>query len=142
MSDNQRTLFTNLKQLTIMKATITFTTKKEIASVTLPNCVELDLYQMEFKQYSMLFISHTIGHYDCQVDLSDLKEKLDRKLEGYIVYSSKDKQPLHLAESVNMCTRKNNTDTIYTFYEEVEETIELTSYEQGCNVLKDIFHSC
>lgn len=113
--------------------TIKTTTKKEIGKITLPKGVHLFIDE----SYHLLFIDTppSVANY---VNISIISATLEKILSNYSWEHSL--TYFMLSPSITLDFHENgNLITEYTFYEEVEEEIEVTSYEQGCNVLKDIF---
>lgn len=114
--------------------TIKTTIKKKLGKITLPKGVRLLLDN----SHHLLFIdtpSSVVNYVNISIISATLKEILSNyALEHNLTCFS-------LTSFIKIsCNEKSNFTTEYTFYEEVEEKeITITSYEQGCNVLKDIF---
>lgn len=110
-----------------MKPTITFTTKKEIGKIKLPWDVCL--------HYKNNYLAIGVGVSISEYIKSDLiRDNIIRVLSNY---AKRQGDGIYVPNII--VEHQIGSYSEYTFYEETEETIELTSYEQGCNVLSDIF---
>lgn len=114
-----------------MKPTITFTTKKELTSITFIRDIAIEI------KGKHIHINPILEEYARYINIGEIQRDLELRFDCYFVSSF----PGRITLDTNLyvkCTERGCYKT-WTFYEETEETIELTSYEQGCAVLKDIF---
>lgn len=124
-----------------MKPTITFTTKKEIKGINLPKSIRL---KRVYNQLHLVVQSLYNTEKGCLLNKELLREWLEENLD--IVTKCvwfdqvKDTYIITLKDGITCEIDSSYTyhDT-YIFYKNHKETIELTSYEQGCAVLSDIF---
>ena len=114
--------------------TIKTTIKKEIATIILPKCIELR--PITSRLYELVI----------QTILSDYinVEKVLLRLEKTQIFSAIFEEEggwfLRLPSKGYMHAEKDCKYTnTYKFYTNQEKEIEITSYEQGCYILSDIF---
>lgn len=111
--------------------TIKTTIKKEIGTIKLPKDIKCSL------QYDILRLSTypDITHF-FKNDIIILE--IQKILTNYPTVALDNFNlglPVNVSVKITECLNFNR----WTFYEEVEKEIEITSYEQGCYILSDIF---
>lgn len=114
--------------------TIKTTINKKIASFKVPKGIIFSIHNRRL--YHSCASKEIAAFINSEIVISTINSALNQYLEQKedeefcaVLLSSKIKVEKEYGEY---------TDKVI-FYEEVEEEIEITSYEQGCNVLKDIF---
>lgn len=113
--------------------TIKTIAKKEIDTITVPSCTWL---MFGHGNTLHIYVPGSICHY---ISISHIKRDLRYMLSNYLLVNRFDKMVLPSEVKMTRVDNRENNTATYTFYEEVEEEIEVTSYEQGVAILKDIF---
>lgn len=114
-----------------MKSTITFKTKKELTSITFIRDIAIEI------KGKHIHINPILDEYAKYINIEAIQGDLEIRFDNYFISSI----PGRITLDTNLCVEctERSCYKTWTFYEETEETIELTSYEQGCAVLSDIF---
>lgn len=112
--------------------TIKTTIRKELTSITFIRDIAIEI------RGKHIHINPILEEYARYINIGEIQSDLELRFDCYFVSSIPGRITLDTDLCVE-CTERSYYKT-WTFYEEVEEEIEITSYEQGCNVLKDIFH--
>lgn len=118
--------------------TIKTTTKRKIASITLPIGIKLrpEGTNIIYICTQSLFKSKHGDLINRDVLLKILLSEL-----GSVIYSiAMNKNTMVLNDDIIMEEEKTSFSRTYNFYKEVEEEVEIFSFKQGVSVLKDIYH--